>query len=551
LKLDKYKLLEETDDFYRLDDGSGQPFRVAKKGLGSGTADRITQHFAMGGQVNELVSDAALGTIFRPEMFAMTATPPPAPPPAEFMGAQLAPIPGTVPQRLQGTLDSAARGAPPATPTRPVGEPVPYVDPAGKVQIISADSARQAEQMGWRPAGPNSGPIQEPAAMAAPAAPAASVVPPPAPVIGGPGGAPALGAAPRGPSASDIGNVTKGTEAALLAQGEAAKAQAQAEVAAKEQQEQQRADFTQDYKRRVLEHQQRGDALFNGVMASNVEPGRLWASKTGGQKMGSIAAIIMSGIGQGLAGGPNMALQILDNAIERDIEAQKANLSKNQGLLAHHAQGGRDVQAAYQLAKADMLDSFAGQLQKTAGQFAGRKSDADVQMAVQKIRGEAVDRRAQAAATEHKRWVDMQQLAIERAKLGQGGGLEKKDKEALTEVESRYKTINGSLDRVKKLIGDNGTWEAFGAHNDKLQQEITNIATDAAKISDPGSVNRESEVKLYKELLGDPGFWSRNSTVQETLQNFRAMVEERRNTAYRVRGMGSAVPPPSLQPGRQ
>lgn len=726
MRLDKYKLVEETPEHFRVDDGSG-PFRVAKKGLGKGTLDRISQHFAAGGMVQEdpstnlddpyagllpnspetlaakqraledkrsivdpaqpdvdkigskdlleaqrnpggtpttaaadkekkeklgmanpekpnegptaeqsmvrtglglaggviggiyggpigaavgsaagtylggaltankggevqrfamgggvqnVVGPEASGTIFRPNMGVpvaaqaspdsqMMTTPPPAPPP--MIPEQPAPPPMSFfarmaeTQRMSNQLDQERIARDNANATaglnragRAIGDTISNI--GSKLSVPEgAESLRRRQEMAKRGLGPAveppaAAPVVAPTVVAppAPAEPPAQPTPPPPVVVGGPGaGVSGMAGYPGARGDFGASKAQADYEAGIRAQGEAAKAQANAEAVVRQRQDEERQVLQLEFKRRFDDHQRRGDELFSNIMNSKVDPNRLWNQRTTGQKMGSLAAIIMSGIGQGLAGGPNMAMQVLDNAIERDIASQKTDLEKKQGLLSFHSQQGRDAQASYQLTKADMLDGFAAQLQKTAAQYYGQKSDADVQKTIAEVRMKAVDGRKQAAQLDTKNWIDMQRLNIDMANANQKAGLDKADKETLTEVESRYRTINGNLDRLRAMIKRDGTWDATGSHNAKIQQYITNIANDAAKVSDPKSVNRESEVKAYKELLGDPGFWSRNATVEETLENFRSIVEQQRNTAYQVRGMGAMVPPASLRPGRE
>lgn len=564
MKLDGYKLLEETDEHYRLDSGDGKPFRVAKKGLGKGTIERIAQHFAHGGVVGAM-QDATMDTLPLDFSTPMAAAPVQDPAQPDLSAFSFAMPEGQAPLRnvplptVQAPVLPTMRPSQPtpedlallngqSLPPKPAPAPVPEAPatvpmpaPGGRRTLpvpVGELTPDQRIQLGIGV--PQYAPAPEP--QAAPP-------PPPMPTAGpGTGGSGVPSFRPSGPMPGQAQ-----MESAVRMQADAAKGQADAEMKLREQQAQEIAELQQKRQQFFDAQQQRSEALKSEILSSRIDPNRLWGSRTTGQKMGGIVGIILSGIGQGLAGGPNMAMQVLDKAIDADIDAQKANLENKKGLLAFHSQETRDGMANFAATKADMYDAFAAQLQKAAGQFAGQKAEGAAQQAIGEIQVKADQWRSQAAQLKFDQWYKAQQVAIEKAKLGAGAGdgLSAKDKEALVETESRYRNINGNLDSMLKLIDADGTYEALGAHNTKLHQHITTIANDAAKISDPGSANREAEVEMWKGVLGNPGFWSKNSTVEAALTNFRAMVEQRRNIAYQVRGLGAMVPPPSLTPGRK
>lgn len=96
------------------------------------------------------------------------------------------------------------------------------------------------------------------------------------------------------------------------------------------------------------------------------------------------------------------------------------------------------------------------------------------------------------------------------------------------EFANRFKNIKGQIKELKKLVDEDGTYEAVGSHNRKLQQLIDAVAIDAAKMFDPESVARESEVAAFKNMLFEGGDLNiRNATALELLDNFQNIVEQR------------------------
>jgi hypothetical protein len=91
-----------------------------------------------------------------------------------------------------------------------------------------------------------------------------------------------------------------------------------------------------------------GDRLRKDILDSKIDPHRLWNSKGGGEQAMSLVGILLSGIGSGLTKQPNLALEVINKAIERDINAQTADLGKKENALASLHQKYGNLQMAQQ-----------------------------------------------------------------------------------------------------------------------------------------------------------------------------------------------------------
>lgn len=110
-------------------------------------------------------------------------------------------------------------------------------------------------------------------------------------------------------------------------------------------------------------------------------------------------------------------------------------------------------------------------------------------------------------------------------------------KNVTNEVEDRRRNINSSLDQLDAMIEKNGTFELLGSHNQTMERLVDEVATDMAKLQDPSSVARPSEVEAVKKNLVQAGFYNSNATAREILKNFKADVKRRADSAYQVRGV--------------
>jgi len=114
---------------------------------------------------------------------------------------------------------------------------------------------------------------------------------------------------------------------------------------------------------------------------------------------------------------------------------------------------------------------------------------------------------------------------------------DEKKKSMLNEVEDRRTNIEDNVSILEKMINDKGTYEVFGSHNADMGRLVDQIATDMAKLTDPNSVARPSEVEMFKTGLVKPGVEMKNSTALDILKNFRGEVNSRADNAYRIRGL--------------
>jgi hypothetical protein len=75
------------------------------------------------------------------------------------------------------------------------------------------------------------------------------------------------------------------------------------------------------------------DDMQKQIAEGQVSPNRLWDQAGTGSQIGAAIAIALGGIGAGLSGGKNQALDVIENAIARDVAAQEKNLGRKESLL--------------------------------------------------------------------------------------------------------------------------------------------------------------------------------------------------------------------------
>ncbi|MAG64287.1 MAG: hypothetical protein CMK74_00200 [Pseudomonadales bacterium] len=89
----------------------------------------------------------------------------------------------------------------------------------------------------------------------------------------------------------------------------------------------------------IAEHDREAAQIRADLASRKVDPDSWWSKKTTGQRVGYGIAIALAGLGKAIAGrdGPNVVIEMMDRAVDQDIQAQKDNILKRRGDL-------RDVQ---------------------------------------------------------------------------------------------------------------------------------------------------------------------------------------------------------------
>jgi hypothetical protein len=553
-----FRVIREEADRFVVDGGRGE-FVVAKRGLSMmkreawakmcrGGEIPVPQKMADGGEVEEeipvITGDPEVDRLIASRAAAVEPAPAPAPEPvASTIPSTPAAPSGPVVDVRTGRSVTIAPPTIPAAFTPPTDAPWPSVADT-VAPVPSHGPAAEVPAAAVAPVAAHA-----PAALDLPAAPAAPPVTP-APAV------PQV-SVPSMPAVPSVqGEVAGGRAqqaAGLAAQAEAAQREADQQAQIIAQQEQRRAAAQKDYDTRLRALQSKGDALYQNILDKKVDPRRMWGEMSTGRKVTASIGMILGGIGAGLTGGPNYAVQIIERAIERDVEAQKTEIEKGQNLLAHNLRQTDDLRLAHQLTRADLLDSTAAQLQRAAASFAGDKAKANAEAAIGSLRAEAAKERQQVAATAMQMAAQRELLPLQVEGAKRAVLLQRAQQEALA---SLFKGVGAPLDprastllpdeireRIIYLPGGNATLattkEGAKKVRDQVQgyQEITAAVADMRRLRGeqgrswvpftaeraegqsmrrkmigslrlavvgPGAMS-ESELKILENLIPEPG----------------------------------------------
>lgn len=143
------------------------------------------------------------------------------------------------------------------------------------------------------------------------------------------------------------------------------------------------------------------DALEHAVLTGKFNPNRIWQDPSegggGGSRILATIGIALGDVSSKLNGGVNVANQMIDGAINRDLEAQKLDLVKNREMLDYYRQKGLDLTDVLALKKANWLDLTSVHLKTEAAKLGSKEAINDAQILAAQKRGEAAQLRTDVA----------------------------------------------------------------------------------------------------------------------------------------------------------
>lgn len=172
----------------------------------------------------------------------------------------------------------------------------------------------------------------------------------------------------------DDGLVRQDIAARRMAAAQAAEAAAKVRNA--QLQIDQQAAFDAESARQYTARQAQADVFRDEIRNGKIDPDRLYASLDSGQRIGLGISLFLGGFGAALSGGANQALAIFNKQVDKDLDAQQANLATKQSLLREFVAEGHDLRTARELARAHMLDGIAATMERDSAMLGGDKAKA-------------------------------------------------------------------------------------------------------------------------------------------------------------------------------
>jgi hypothetical protein len=358
-------------------------------------------------------------------------------------------------------------------------------------------------------------------------------------------------------------------------------------VQAEASRQQQVADETDKLKASMADFQQ-----------MSVEPKRMFKNADGStnypKAIGAAIAVGLGALGASLprrmggTGGPNMALQIVQRAIDRDIDAQKSDIAQKrmgvgmqQNLLGQMKDQFTDERQAEAATRIHMLQTYEMELDKMAAaakapqiqaKFLNMKADIqdDRNKLIYTFKDAAYQNAQQAAAGEfgmeeqrlgaRARSMQMEMAARAKAMAAQGqappgmrqiGGTNKTRTDKAVEYVSEYNVLDGLLDRAiylrSTVSGGPKLWPSD--LKAEMQALSADLKLELATFKKRGANFSESEQEMIDQLTGgditDFGF------IESRLTSLRGRAAGAINARIKPYGWAVEVSPTRFKSARK
>lgn len=186
------------------------------------------------------------------------------------------------------------------------------------------------------------------------------------------------------------------------------------------------------------------DGDLRELSGKSIDTNRWWNSRSTGQKVAAYASAFIGGLFKVHNQGRNSTLEMIDGAIDADVEAQKADIMNRRGILEQrrglvgelYAKTG-DMYRAAETARIAMLDGVEKQIMAEAAQLDPRGTQAaNAVAAANAVRAAKEERRMTMEQVLHERAMDKARLNLQRAQLAQG-------RQQHAREEARYQSEHG------------------------------------------------------------------------------------------------------------
>lgn len=140
------------------------------------------------------------------------------------------------------------------------------------------------------------------------------------------------------------------------------------------------------------------DAKFLDTLnKQNIDPNRLWNNTSTGNKVLAGIGVLLSGIGSGLGHTENLAIKVIDNAINHDLDAQKNDQSKTMNLWKMNREVLGSDMAANLVTRNQLITAAQFQATKAANSFKSAQAQGNLTLLQAQAEQEKANNRAKLA----------------------------------------------------------------------------------------------------------------------------------------------------------
>lgn len=292
-----------------------------------------------------------------------------------------------------------------------------------------------------------------------------------------------------------------------------------------------------------------------------IQPNHYLENKSVPGKIATALGLMLGGYGAGLTHGPNMAQQFLQSQIDRDLEAQKANLNSKHTLLGALQTKYKDINTASEMQRGISNLKYASHLQELAAKYGVDTATPQFQQSMASFIGPARDSLMKVTEMRMRQGAEggsqgdaaqnyLQYARVMNPKAAEefekryvpGVGvaqvpLEKEDKDSIESLQNMAKLmprVQASLDKHSTL-GPTMFSPADKQEAKFLQGQLTGNMHTLLGMKNP----RISEQALQLFDKGAPGLTGTHFTNadQSAVDNINQTIADELNTIYSTKGI--------------
>ena len=294
----------------------------------------------------------------------------------------------------------------------------------------------------------------------------------------------------------------------------------------------------------------------NELMSFKKDPDRFWKERGTGARIAAGIAVALGAFGSALTGSRNTAFDLINQAIERDLDAQEAdyrvkrdrvNIADNS--YAQMRQRGLDERVARDSIRSLGLQSTAAKLEAAAAKSGDKLVMAKANEEVQRLRtaaaasDESAARRtiqivkARQPALTAEQMQKMSEDERERYVPSIGGLAPTKAlAQKLVEYDASNADVVGQLNDLKSLVDKHGN-ESFGHVSNEMEGMYMRAITTMKELEKLGVLSGPDE-KLLRAQVADPtNFFGIGSNTSKRLGSLIQHLNASRERVFRRYGM--------------
>jgi len=348
------------------------------------------------------------------------------------------------------------------------------------------------------------------------------------------------------------GGITDYTKAFdQMQQGTLMQAQASAEAA--KQQAQVYDQQMQELQKNEVARKAQADAVMadinkiqNDVMTQKIDPTRVWSNMSTGNRVLAGISIFLGGVAGGMQGTENRALGIIQDAVNKDIDAQKADIGKKQNMLSLNMAKYNNINDAAAATKAQLLSITQAQINQSAAKMGSKQALAAAQVANAQIdlqKAQLINQISTSQATAQK-MAAPEGLSLQDAQtlpenirdrvvpLPNGKYtvvINKDDVKPIKDAYQGYAEAKPLLNRVKQFMKDGASYT--GTKRAALEQSLKSQMMLLVKNTEKLGQITETDMDLINSLIPQPGSYFQENN-QQKLDQLNIKLDDMLNAAY-------------------